>query len=345
MMHFRRILVLALLMGLSMAALTGVNAEAARKVIVDMDSGADDTCALMLAASSPEVDILGVTVLVGNVDLEQGTRNALAALEQVGSDVPVYKGASATYDGTTIEAFSVYGKDGMGERDLIHPQGKAQEQDAIDFMLQTIRENPGEVEIIALGPATNIALAMDRDPETMRQVKRIWSLGTAGLGAGNASPVAEFNVYHDVLAYRRMLDFGVPTTIVGLDMCSKSPWTNAQFDTLDASGDVGHFIVESFSKLREFYASNGSADSVTNCDTTAMLCVVDPDFVKETISCHGSCQTDPGECYAQVVFYKEGFIYDVVKNDFDYNVTLVSDVDGENAFDRYMSRVIPGADK
>lgn len=333
---------MALLLTLCAAVLAGAGAEAARKVIIDTDTGADDASALMLAAKSPEIEILGVTVLVGNVDLEQGTRNALAALEMVGCDAPVYKGASQRYGGEDIHAFSVFGTDGMGDRDLIHPQSQAQEQDAVDFMLDTIRENPGEVEIIALGPATNIAIAMDREPETMRQVKRIWSMGTAGLGPGNASPVAEFNVYADAPAYRRMLEFGVPVTIVGLDMCGdEAQWTDAQFETLEASGDVGSFIADSFAKLREFYAANGSAGSVMNCDSVAMLCAVDSDFVRETISCHGSCQTDPGEPYAQVIFYKQGFTYDVAGNDFDYNVTLVTDVDREDYFNRYLSRVLP----
>ena len=337
-----RSMVLVLALALLVAVSAGVSAEGARKVIIDTDAGADDACALILAASSPEIDILGVTVLAGNVNLEQGTRNALAALEQVGCDAPVFKGASETYSGATIEAFSVYGEDGMGERDLSHPQGVAQERDGIDFMLETVRENPDEVEIIALGPATNIALAMDRDPETMKRVKRIWSMGTAGLGSGNATPVAEFNVYHDAPAYRRMLDFGVPVTIVGLDMCDEeAQWTNGQFDVLKAFGETGSFIADSFSKLREFYAANGSADSVMNCDSAAMMCAVDPDYVKETLACHGSCQTDPGECYGQVIFYKQGFTYDVARNDFDYNVTLVTEVDGEHYFDRFMRRVFP----
>jgi len=334
----KRMLFLAL--ALMLSAAVGACAEGARKFIIDTDTGADDASAIILAASSPEIDILGVTVLVGNVELQQGTRNALAALEQVGCEVPVYKGAEVRYGGEAIEAFSVYGMDGMGDCDLVHPKGQAQEQDAIDFMLQMIRENPDEVEIVALGPATNIALAMDRDPDTMRMVKRIWSMGTAGLGPGNATPVAEFNVYADAPAYRRMLDFGVPVTIVGLDMCGgEAQWTNAQFDALAASGEVGQFVTDSFSKLREFYASNGSADSVMNCDGTAMLCAVDPDFVRETISCHASCQMEQGETYAQVIFYKEGFTYDVASNDFDYNVTLVSRVDGADFFDRYLARV------
>ena len=311
-----------------------------RKVIIDTDTGADDASALILAAKSPEIEIMGVTVLVGNVDLEQGTRNALAALETAGCDAPVFKGASQRYQGEEIHAFSVFGSDGMGDQDLIHPQGTAREEDAVDFILNTVRENPGEIEIIALGPATNIALAMDKDPETMKQVKMIWSMGTAGLGPGNASPVAEFNVYADAPAYRRMLDFGAPVTVIGLDMCDgEAQWTDGQFEALSASGAIGRFVTDSFSGLRAFYAQNGSVGLVMNCDSLAMLCAIEPGFVNRTIQCHGSCLTEPGEAYAQVIFYKEGFIYDVAANDFDYNVSLVSDVDKDDYFNTYLCRI------
>ena len=334
----KRMLYLAL--ALMLCAAVGACAEEARKVIIDTDTGADDASALILAASSPEIDILGVTVLMGNVSLEQGARNALAALELVGSDVPVYKGASQRYGGEAIDAFSVFGTDGMGDCDLVHPKGEAQEQDAVDFILQTVRDNPDEVEIILLGPATNIALAMDRDSETMSRVKQIWSMGTTGLGPGNATPVAEFNVYADALAYSRMLELGVPITIVGLDMCGgEARWTNAQFDQLSASGPVGKFVTDSFSKVREFYASNGSDDAVMNCDGMAMMCAVDPDFAQDAITCDGICWTEPGEPYGQVIFYKKGFTYNAAFHEFDYNVALVSRADGADFFNRYLARI------
>ncbi len=168
----------------------------------------------------------------------------------------------------------------------------------------------------------------------------IWSLGTTGLGAGNASPVAEFNVYGDAEAYKEMLDFGVPITIVGLDMCDgESKWTNDHFKTLKKANETGKFIYDSFGKIREFYAGNDSEDSTMNCDSVAMMCLVNPDFIKSSIQVHGSCITDEGETYAQVIFYKEGFTYDVVENDFDYNVTLITEVDKANYFNNYLQTI------
>ena len=311
-----------------------------RKVIIDTDTGADDASALILAAKSPELDILGVTVLAGNVCLDQATKNALMALEIAGSYAKVYKGADERYGGDAIEAFSVFGEDGMGDMELIHPLGQAEETDAVDFILQMVMEYPDEVEIISLGPATNIANAMDRDPETMKHVKMIWSMGTAGLGPGNASPVAEFNVYSDAPAYKRMLDFGSPVTVIGLDMCGGiAQWTDKQFAELLLSGEIGEFVTDSFSKLRQFYAANGSAGSVMNCDSMAMMCAIESDFIESTVQCHASCVTDPGEAYAQVIFYREGFTYDVVSNEGDHNVTLVTGVKADEYFDRYLERI------
>ena len=106
----------------------------------------------------------------------------------------------------------------MGDADLIHPKTSANEKSAVDFILETVKENPDEIEIVLLGPATNVALAIDKDPVTMSRVKKFWSMGTAGFGQGNATPVAEFNVYKDAEAYKILLDSGVPTTILGLDM-------------------------------------------------------------------------------------------------------------------------------
>ena len=131
----------------------------AKKLIIDTDTGADDASALVLAAKSKNVEILGVTTLVGNVDLEQSTQNALMALEMAGCSAPVYKGASERFNGDNIEVSSVFGSDGMGEADLIHPTGKAEDTDAVSFILDTVKKYPNEVELVVLGPATNIANA------------------------------------------------------------------------------------------------------------------------------------------------------------------------------------------
>ena len=313
----KKLLFALLIVTFALSTTIFADSTSTRKIIIDTDTGADDAAALILAAGSPNVEIVGVTVLAGNVDLEQGTKNALATLELISCDVPVYKGSEIRYDGTAISPHSVFGTDGMGDMDLIHPKRTAEEED-------------------------NIAMAIDKDPETMKQVKQIWSMGTPGInGPGNASPVSEFNVYLDAPAYSKVLDFGVPVTVIGLDVCDgESKWSDDNFEKLAKFGKVGRFVTDSFRQIREFYKSNGSAGSVMNCDGTAMMCVVCPEIISDSRQCHGSCITESGETYGQVIFYQKGFKYDLTSGeDFDYNVTLVSDVDRRACFMEYLSRI------
>ena len=195
-------------------------AYGAHRVIIDTDMGGDDAAAIILATKSPAIQIEGITVVAGNVSLEQAAKNALMTLEIAGTTAQVYKGAEKSFAGVENETFSVYGADGMGDADLIHPKNSANDKNAVDFILDTVRENPDEIEIVLLGPATNIALVIDKDPATMSHVKKIWSMGTAGFGQGNATPVAEFNVYKDAEAYKILIDSGVPVTIVGWDIAN-----------------------------------------------------------------------------------------------------------------------------
>ncbi len=304
------------------------------KIIIDSDTAGDDAAALILAAKSDTVQILGVTVAAGNVSLEQAAKNSMAALELAGSDAPVYLGATAPLSGEEKECFSVYGKDGMGDADIIHPKGKPQTKGAVDFILDTVRDNPGEIEIMALGPVTNIALAIRKDRETMSKVKRIWSMGTAGFGPGNATPVAEFNVYKDAPAYRTMLELGVPVTVIGLDMDDAPTWTyEDKLAEMREGNDIQRFIEAATRKLLEFKKGNG-IPAVDLPDAVAMGCLVWPNFVEETAQCYGSCITEPGETYGMVIFYKEGFTYDSMPKIGRCNVSVVSKAKKNEFVDR-----------
>ena len=167
------------------------NLSEKRKFIIDTDTASDDAAAIMMAALSDDIELLGVTAVSGNVDVEQAGLNALQTLEVCGrADVPVYPGAKRPLFHERKATVSVHGKDGMGDKGIIHPAGKMQDRRAVDFILDTVKKYPGEVEIAVLGPATNIALAVLTDRDAMKNVKRIWSMGTPGFGPGNATPVS-----------------------------------------------------------------------------------------------------------------------------------------------------------
>ena len=301
-----------------------------RKIIIDMDSGGDDAVALIMAARAEDVDLLGVTVSEGNVTLAQAVDNALMTLEMAGSDVPVYAGANTTYTGKERAVFSVYGKDGMGDKDLIHPKRKAENGNAVDFIIDTVKANPGEVEIVALGPVTNLALAIKKAPEVMKRVKRFWSMGTAGFGDGNATPVAEFNVYHDAEAYKVFAGAGVPITALGFDLMSKEVrFEKEELDELAKMGGLQKYVADSFSGLVRFNSEKNGAAFADCPDGLLMACAIWDGFIKDIQPCHASVMTDDDETYGQVILYKKGVGYDtgVTFDSYDFNV--ITDIDDD----------------
>ncbi len=189
------------------------------KIIVDTDPGYDDALALMLACKSPELEVLAITTVCGNSTIENTTRNAQFILGRIGrSDIPVYSGAARPLRRKLIQAV-VHGASGL---EGIDPQNEAYlSGDAVDQILRLVRENPDELTIVTLGPLTNIAQAIIREPETMRQVRQIVSMGGAIAVPGNKNRVAEFNIFVDPEAADIVLRFeGISKTIVPLDACN-----------------------------------------------------------------------------------------------------------------------------
>ena len=314
--------------------------EATRHFIIDTDTGGDDAAALLLAVKTPNIAIEGVTVLAGNVDLERAAQNALMTLEVAGAKIPVYKGADRSLAARDFELFSVFGKDGMGDADLIHPKAKVQKKSAVDFILETVKKYPGEVEIIMLGPATNIALAIQKDPETMRGVKRFWSMGTAGFGPGNATPVAEFNVFKDAEAYKVFLDFDAPTTIIGLDMLAGETLIDEKtLEAMENSKPTEKFLAKACGKYFEFRRDQLHESSVVLFDAVALAAAVWDDFVLETVPCHASCITAEGETHGQVIFYRKNITYDTMITFDSYNVEVVSKIKAAGFVPRFRDAI------
>lgn len=189
-----------------------------QKIIIDTDPGHDDAMALMLACRSTEFDILAVTTVCGNSTLENTTRNAQFILDFLGrKDIPVYSGAEKPLERELTQAV-VHGTSGL---DGIDPTNEAiLTEDAINQILRLVKSNPHEVTIITLGPLTNIALAIQKDPETMMLVKEIVSMGGAINVAGNKNRVAEFNIFVDPEAADIAMRFPVKKTLVPLDACN-----------------------------------------------------------------------------------------------------------------------------
>lgn len=298
-----------------------------KSIIIDTDAGGDDAAAIIMAALQPEIDLLGITVVSGNVPLEQGAKNVLMSLEVAGrTDVPVYCGSSDSIAGVEYEIFSVYGKDGMGDAGLVHPSNSHEREYAVDFILNAIEDSPDQVELVALGPVTNIALAIKQDPETMEKVKHIWVMGTSGFGPGNATPVAEFNAFKDPHAFKILSDSGLPITVIGLDTNVESTYITREDQTALVQGnELEYYIGTALNGLMKFNQTAIGQDIATLPDPIAMGCVLWSDYIQASVPCHASVITDPGETYGQVLFYKEGHGYDVSFSFDNYNVSVVTE--------------------
>ncbi|MBQ2774939.1 MAG: nucleoside hydrolase [Clostridia bacterium] len=303
-----------------------------RKFIIDTDTGSDDAAAIIIAALNRNIDLLGVTTVAGNVSVEQATKNALMTLEVCEADAPVYIGAGCPLLSERKETISVHGADGMGDCGIINPKRSAQTKRAVDFILDTVSEYPDEVELVVLGPATNIALAVLTDRETMKKAKHIWSMGTPGFGPGNATPVAEFNVFIDAEAYAVMLESGIPITIAGFDLCTgKTGLGKKELAALAGGNKIGKFLERATSQLLQFKLNTRQTYMVDLPDALAMAAALWDGFVLDSVNCYCKCCTQRNETHGQVIFYRQDRTYEAVSDMYKANAEVITEVD-ENLF-------------
>lgn len=167
-----------------------------RNVIIDCDTGVDDALALLLALRWPGFNVLGITNVAGNVPLPKVVRNTLVVVENSGKTVPVHQGASFALKGMSETAEYVHGSDGLGDVGFPDPNLVRSEEHAVDFLVRTLMESPDPVELIALGPLTNIALALLKEPLIVKKIKSLVMMA-GGIENGNSTAAAEFNIWVD----------------------------------------------------------------------------------------------------------------------------------------------------
>lgn len=189
-----------------------------RKIIIDTDTASDDAVAILMALQSPEVEVIGMTIVAGNMPVAQGSINARYTAELCGKDVPVYEGADAPLMREVYRAYFFHGPDGMGNMNYPAPKRPAEKQHAVPALIDMIRANPG-VELVTLGPLTNIALALSQAPEIAGMVSRCIVMGGASCTVGNITPAAEFNIWCDPEAARILFRSGMPIEMVGWETC------------------------------------------------------------------------------------------------------------------------------
>ena len=195
------------------------------KIIIDTDPGVDDAVALLLAFAHPtQLEVLGVTAVAGNVPVRQTAINARKICELANrSHINVFSGSEGPLKGKAIDAANVHGQTGLNGSTLPEPIMELQQQHAVDFIIETLRQEPaGTVTLCTLGPQTNIAHALQRAPDIAPRIKRLVMMGGSFFAGGNMSPVGEFNVYADPEATAIVLAAGIPTVIMPLDVTHKA---------------------------------------------------------------------------------------------------------------------------
>ena len=198
-------------------------------IIIDTDPGQDDAVAILLALASPELEVLGITAVAGNVPLALTEKNARKICELAGRpDIKVHAGAIRPLVRNLVTAEEVHGKTGLDGPVLPEPAMPLQAQYAVDFLVETLMSHPaGTITLCALGPLTNIALALNREPRIASRIKRIVAMGGGYFEGGNVTPAAEFNIYVDPQAARVVLGSGIAITLFPLD-CTHQALTTAK---------------------------------------------------------------------------------------------------------------------
>src|SRR5699024_975444 len=241
------------------------------KIIIDTDTAGDDTIAILTALHN--FDVLGITITGGNVDFNQQIDNALYTTEIAGyENIPVYPGYEGPIFGhdeshTTVE--EVHGSDGMGDSFFPKPKRAAEDSHAIDFIIKTGHENPGEVTLLAIAPLTNIAMAIKKDPTIVDKVKHLYIMGGTNNALGNILPSAEYNFYVDPEAAKLVLQSGIEMTMLGWDMCTDySLMFDKEHEEIEALATKGSkFFTDVNRVVKKFNREVHKLDGTTHPDT------------------------------------------------------------------------------
>jgi purine nucleosidase len=190
-----------------------------RRFWIDTDTASDDAVAIMMALRWPDVHVDGITVVSGNVPVEMCSRNARYTVELCGADTPVYLGAARPLLREPSYAFFFHGPDGMGGMNYPEAKRPAESMHAVDALIQAVRSAPGEINLVTLGPLTNIAAALTIAPDIAQKIPVCYMMGGAAATLGNITPAAEFNIWVDPEAARMVFLSGLPVVMVGWELC------------------------------------------------------------------------------------------------------------------------------
>jgi len=254
-----------------------------RHFIIDTDTASDDAVALVMALQHPDVRVEAITVVAGNVPLEHGVQNALYTAERCDANTSVFVGIDKPMLRPLETAQFCHGEDCMGDIGLPLIGRKPAAGHSVDVLIETIRKFAGQITLVTLGPLTNVATALLRDPSIAGMVERCVIMGGIGFGYGNIVPAAEYNIWVDPDAAKIVFESGLPIQMVGWDVSHKhATFTSQQADELRAVSGLAAFCVDIQKALREFGISYLKQDGFDLPDPIAMAVALEPDVATVT---------------------------------------------------------------
>lgn len=310
-----------------------------KRVIIDTDTAGDDTTAILTALHNFKIE--GVTIAGGNVDFEQQVENALYTIGLSNRDyyVPVFKG----HEGPMMKIPGqkhwteerIMGDDGMGNANFEPAKQRPEEKHAVDFIIETVMENPGEIEILAIAPLTNIAMAIKREPAIIENIKHLWIMGGVNNSVGNIAAVAEYNFYVDPEAVKIVLHSGIPMTMVTWDMCLKHAvmYDDDIKDIMQLDTKGTEFFIDVNMHVKEFEYAKRGVDGITCPDSVLAAIMADESLMTKATAYYVDIETEGS--------ITRGYNLVDVENDLEKqpNVRICEAID-EEGFKQHLMKVL-----
>lgn len=261
-----------------------------KKVVFDTDPGIDDAMALLYLNACDNINLLAITTILGNADIEQCTRNALILRDMFDIDVPVYRGASHHINGSEPDDYPdfVHGTDGLGDVGLPEFEGDIEPQDATSALIDLSKEHAGKLTLLAVGRLTNVALAVQQDPEFAGRLKEIIIMGGSAEHPGNVTPWAEANIIGDPEAAEVVFQTGAPLTMVGLDVTTQTRMSHEYLEPIARGLPFGDFMLAINRTYADYHVRSENRHDFPVHDSSAIAFTTRPDLfgrVRGQLSC------------------------------------------------------------
>lgn len=264
------------------------------KIILDTDPGIDDSMAIFYAFQSPEIEVVGLTTIFGNVPVELSAKNAVTLTKFAEQEIPVTKGAARPWTGPeSTYSQHVHGDDGFGNIDFPPIEGKLDPRTSAQFIVDMARKYPGEITLVAIGPLTNLALALRLEPELPKLIKGVSIMGGAAFVPGNVTPVAEANIWNDAHAAEIVFDAEWELTMFGLDVTYSVSFSPEWLESIaDKNEKLGGFVNKAAQFYMDFYSQHREDRVCFFHDAMPIAHLVDPTLYEFTEG-YARVATDP----------------------------------------------------